>query len=265
MPYLTDTHCHLNLSNFADKLEDVLDRASESGVKRILVPGIDIPSSKIAVELASKYEQIFAAVGVHPNEALNWDKNTLAELRDLSQQAKVVAIGEIGLDYYRDYSPKEMQLLILEKQIQLAEELRLPVILHSRNALSDLISLINNFHDRSNGSSLSGVFHSFEGNAAEAIQVVELGFKIGIGGPITYKNAIEKQNVVIHLALDHLLLETDAPYLAPQTHRGEMNEPAFVKYVAEKISELKKEELKQVVKYTAANAERIFSWGAPID
>lgn len=265
MHYLTDTHCHLNLSNFEDNLEDVLIRASQSGVKRILVPGIDIPSSKIAIELASKYEQIFAAVGVHPNEALNWDNNTLAELHDLSQQAKVVAIGEIGLDYYRDYSPKEMQLSILDKQIQLAAELRLPVILHSRNALSDLISLINNFQDRSDGSSLSGVFHSFEGNAMEAIQVIELGFMIGIGGPVTFKNAIEKQNVVIHAPLDHLLLETDAPYLTPQPHRGEMNEPAFVKYVAEKISELKKEELKQVVKYTVANAERIFSWGAPID
>lgn len=263
---LCDTHCHLNLKTaFQEDFDAVLSRAWKAGLDRILVPGIDVESSHQAVQLAESDERIYAAVGVHPNDALSWDTSTLQELTRLAGHPKVVAIGEIGLDYYRDHAPRDLQVEILKKQLELAAAVHLPVIVHNRDAMPDLWPILAEWRARLElcGSPIQnrpGVLHAFSGDLEMAFKLLESSFLLGIGGPVTFKNAPDRQSVVSGLPLSSILLETDAPYLAPHPYRGRRNEPAYVALVAEKIAALQQLPVSRVAEITAGNAGRLFEW-----
>ncbi len=268
MGWLTDTHCHLNLNTFQEHLDQTLERAWERGIGRILIPGIDVETSRKAVALAERYEKLYAAVGVHPGDANTWQPETLAMLRELVQHSKVVAIGEIGLDYYRDRTPRPLQRQVFQAQLALAAEVGLPVVIHNRDAIDDLWEALSAWQaELARGGSMlagrPGVLHSFDGTLEVARRAMEKGFFIGISGPVTFRNALERQSVVTALPLSQLLVETDAPFLTPQPHRGKWpNEPAFVAYVAEKIAELHGLPLETVIRTTGENATQLFNWGA---
>lgn len=268
MRFLTDTHCHLNLNIFQENLAEFLDRAWEVGVERILVPGIDMETSRQAVALAEQHANLFAAVGVHPGDASTWNNDSFVMLKELAQHPKTLAIGEIGLDYYRDRSPRPLQREVFRKQLELAAELDLPVVLHNRDSLDDLWSELSSWHTElvQSGSPLAsrpGVLHSYDGTISTALRAVEHGFFIGISGPVTFKNALERQEVVTGLPLNSLLIETDAPYLTPHPFRGKWpNEPAFVAHLAEKIARLHEQPVEAVIQATWENAAQLFDWGA---
>lgn len=265
MGLLTDTHCHLNLHIFQEDMEEILERAWENGVGRILVPGIDLETSQAAVALAEEYPNLFAAVGIHPSSANTWTEDTLPVLHHLAQHPKTVAIGEIGLDYYRDRAPRWLQRDIFRAQLELAADLNLPVVVHNRDSFDDLWTELSGWQDElcRSGAAMAkhpGVLHSFDGSAATANQVAAKGFYLGVSGPITYKNAIERQNTVAGLPLDRVLIETDAPYLPPHPHRGQRNEPAYVALVAEKVSSLHGISLDAAAQATWENAAQLFDW-----
>lgn len=268
MEFLSDTHCHLNLNIFQDELADFLDRASAAGVDRILVPGIDLETSRVAVSLAESHANLFAAVGVHPGDASTWQEDTLAILRELARRPKVVAIGEIGLDYYRDRSPRPLQREVFQAQLALAAELDLPVVIHNRDSFDDLWNDLSAWQEHCASAGLPraqkpGVLHSFDGDLAVAQMAINKGFYLGISGPVTFKNAQARQEVVSALPLDRLLIETDAPYLTPHPYRGRWpNEPAYVEYVATKIAELHQQPVEAITLQTWENAAQLFDWGA---
>ena len=258
---VVDSHCHLDQPQFDLDRESVIQRAVESGVAHIINPGVDLPSSHAAIGLAQRHESIYAAVGVHPHEAQTLDAAGLAELETLARSPKNVAIGEIGLDYYRDLSPRDAQRRAFRQQLELAAELDLPVIVHDRDAHDDVLAMLREWH----ASLLSvtrysafGVLHSFSGDAAMAERAVELGFYIGVSGPVTYKNAHRLREVVSALPLERLLIETDAPYLTPHPHRGQRNEPAYVRLVARAVAEVKGSTLDQTAAQTTANVGSLF-------
>lgn len=262
---LTDTHCHLNLNTFQDDLADVITRAREAGIYRILVPGIDIPTSQIAVDLADAIPEIYAAVGLHPTDANQWTESTFSRLSELAKHPKVVAIGEIGLDYYHDRTTTERQKLVLLEQLRLASVLRLPVVLHNRDSFDDLWKIIRNWleewqQDRGAPNERPGVFHSFEGSLDQAKTVAQYGFCLGISGPVTYKNAQERRSLVTGLPIENLLLETDAPFLAPQRFRGKRNEPAYTEEIGKRVAELRGMDFEMITGVMADNAARLFAW-----
>ncbi len=262
---LTDTHCHLNLNSFEDDLPDVLIRARGAGVRRILVPGIDLETSRKAVEIACQYPEVYAAVGVHPNYALIWTAETEAEFRKLANEPKVVAIGEIGLDYYRDHTPRQVQLAVLIEQLALAKDLHLPVVLHNRSAFDDLWRYIKEWAESldnslTNLATRPGVFHSFDGSLQQAHQVTERGFFVGLSGPVTYKNAPAHKEIAAGIDVHKIIIETDAPFLTPSPYRGKRNEPAYTRFICKKISELKELDTETLAEITADNATRLFAW-----
>ncbi len=262
---ITDTHCHLNFDSFDNDRDEVLKRARDAKLVRILNPGIDLESSRTAIRLSEIYPEVYAAVGIHPNEASNYSRKDLDQLRSLAQHPKVIAIGEIGLDFYRDRSPADLQKKLFREQLDLAADLSLPVIIHNRDATNDILSILDVWtHElKTSGSSLvtqPGVLHSFSGNALDASRSVELGLKIGISGPITFKNSQQIQEVVTAIDLDHILIETDAPFLTPHPYRGRRNEPAHVVYVAQMIGHIDKVDLEVVVKITTKNSVDLFHW-----
>ena len=231
----------------------------------MLNPGINLGSSQAVVNLSEKYAEVYAAVGVHPNDGLSWDSRTLRRLRELSNHPKIVAVGEIGLDFYRDRTPKELQIRIFIKQLELAAELTLPVIIHSRDAMAEVLEILTDWHkglvnSHSVLADRPGVLHSFSGDEKFAEQTRMLNFFIGITGPVTFRNAKNLQDLVIRLPLQDLLIETDAPFLTPHPRRGKRNEPSNVKLVAEKIAELHQEAYNTVTEITTANATRLFKW-----
>jgi TatD DNase family protein len=262
---LVDTHCHLYFNVFQNDLEEVLKRARDVGVERILVPGVDLTTSGQAILLAESYEYIFAAVGIHPNEANSWDKDSLRELKSLADHPKVVAIGEIGLDYYRDYSDPEVQRSIFRAQLELAAEVNLPVVIHSRQASGDTCAILAEWHQNlvkqdSILAHCSGVLHSFDDELSSAQPLCKQHFYIGINGPVTYQNAALRHQIARQAPLDRILLETDAPLLPPHPHRGERNEPAHIRLIAEKIAELREITSQEVAHQTTQNANLLFAW-----
>jgi len=272
MTHWIDTHAHLDAPQFGSDLDSVLFRAREAGVKWIITVGADLASSRAAVALAERYESVYATVGVHPHEARIVDRPTLDELRDLAAHPFVVAVGEIGLDYYRDLSPRDVQRAALESQLAVAADVSKPVVIHIRDqddrvgAYEDALSIL---HAWTSGLAIRqsrnppvlgppGVLHCFSGTPDAAQIALDLGFYLGVDGPVTYPNARVLQAMVADLPLERLLLETDCPYLAPQARRGKRNEPAFLPYIAEKIAELKDLSLSEVARTTSANARRLF-------
>ncbi|PLY11659.1 MAG: radical SAM protein [Desulfuromonas sp.] len=257
LPQLVDSHAHLDSTQFGDEQPQLVARALENGISHILTIGCDLTSSKASVALAAQYPQVYAAVGVHPHDATTVNDTLLDELRTLAREDKVVAIGEIGLDFYRDRSPRDDQRRAFRAQLQLACELELPVIVHDRDAHDDVLAILREFKREK----LRGVLHCFSGDVAFAKQCLELGFYISIAGPVTYPKNDGLREVVKAVSIDKLLVETDCPYLSPQKFRGKRNEPAYVRYTAEKIAEVKGLSIEDVARITSLNAWRLFGIG----
>jgi TatD DNase family protein len=239
-----DTHCHLNHHAFEDDLENVLTRAADSGVAYILVPGWDLDSSRKAIDLAEKHSQIVATVGIHPEELLKNLVQPIDEIHKLSLHPRVVAIGEIGLDYYHDPLQIEEQKQLLKQMLEIATDTKKKVILHSRESMPEIKGLMIAWSNelRAAGNPLAacpGIFHSFEGTLKDAQELLPYGYKFGVGGPLTYKNSLQKKEVFTALSVDSICLETDAPYLSPSKHRGERNEPAFLPLVLSHLADLR--------------------------
>jgi len=261
----SDTHCHLYFNSFENDLAEVIQRSKDAGITRILIPGTDLDTSRQAVALAEKHPGFWAAVGVHPNDATSWDASTLAELAGLAEHPRVVAVGEIGLDYYREFAAPALQRSILEEQLDLSARLRKPVILHSREAMPELLPLIHAWYvqlvnENNPLAARPGVFHAFDGDLETARQIIQMNFLLGVGGPLTFRNANPRRELVASLPLSSLLLETDAPYLAPQPHRGQRNEPAFIPLIANQIAELHVLPVDEIARITQINANRLFAW-----
>jgi TatD DNase family protein len=258
---LVDTHAHLDFDKFDADRPAVIERARAAGVVAIVNVGADLPSSRAAVRLAGEYEGIYAAVGMHPHDARKLDGAALAELRELAQQPKVVAVGEIGLDFYRDLSPRDVQRRAFQAQLAWAARLGKPVVIHDRDAHDEVLAMLEDWAAGLDHSPLAGrlgVLHTFSGDLTMAERAIDLGFYISISGPVTYHNARQLPEIVRALPLGRLLVETDCPFLAPHPHRGRRNEPAYVRLVAERIAELRGISLDDLAQTTTANACRLF-------
>jgi TatD DNase family protein len=273
---LTDTHCHLDYEKFDPDRDAVLARAMQSGVVRILVPGLDQASSKAAVRLAETSSVVYAAIGFHPTDLENFSEESFDQVKELAKHPRVVAIGEIGLDYYwvKDEEQRAFQREVLKWQLAFAETVNKPVVIHMREendlwfgqASVDLLEILTEWYSKlcEQNPLLAekpGVLHSFNGNLETAQKAIALHFYIGVTGPITYKKAEEKRRIIKQLPIANLLIETDAPFLTPVPHRGQRNEPAFVAYIADKIAEVHMTTREQVADLTTANAARLFDWG----
>lgn len=259
-----DTHCHLNHSSFEQDLDAVLENARLAGVSKIIVPAWDADSSQKAVEMAERFPQLYAAVGIHPTEWHQIKAGDLEIIESLSHHPKVVAIGEIGLDYYHEPLDKDKQKDLLNKMLHIAEERRKPVILHSRESMADILVLIKEWLA---GSAIInrtlGAFHAFEGNLEQANESIALGFMLGVGGPLTYKNAAVKKEVFSTVAAEAILLETDAPYLAPVPQRGKRNEPGFLKWVSPVLAELRGTTESDLCEQILQNSNKMFLQDRP--
>ncbi|NPA24518.1 MAG: TatD family hydrolase [Deltaproteobacteria bacterium] len=250
-----DSHCHLNLSHFENDVAAAVARARKAGVAKMLVIGTELADSVRAVELAHRFPgTVFAAVGIHPHESKDADENIYARLRALAADDKVVAYGEIGLDYFHNHSPREVQRREFARQLNLAAELKLPVVIHDREAHQEVYDIIV----AEKGYRHGGVIHCFSADYAWAKRFVELGFVISLPGTITFPRSEMQREVALKLSLDDILIETDSPFLAPVPRRGKRNEPAYVVYVAEKIAEIKGLSPEDVAAATAANCQRVF-------
>jgi TatD DNase family protein len=250
---LVDTHCHLNLPHFDADCDEVVARALAAGVTQVIVPGTDLPTSRRAVTLAEHYPAVWAAVGVHPNDAVSFSPGDLAELRALAAHPRVVAIGEIGLDLYWKTLPLEQQRAVFIAQLQLAAELGKPVIVHDREAHAAVMEAL-----RAHRPPAGAVLHAFSGDGAMAKAAAADEFYLGVDGPLTYKNNQALRAIFAAVPLERILLETDAPYLTPRPYRGRRNEPAYVRHVAETLAEIRHMTLEEVAQATTANAARLF-------
>ncbi|GAE94168.1 deoxyribonuclease YcfH [Gracilibacillus boraciitolerans JCM 21714] len=252
---LFDTHIHLNVSHFDEDREEVLQRAKEAGVENMVIVGFDHETIPKAIDIAEKYDYIYAAVGWHPVDAIDMTDKELDWLEELSSHPKVVALGEMGLDYHWDKSPREIQKDVFRKQIQLAKKVKLPIIIHNREATEDIIQVLQ---EQNAGEIGGGVMHCYNDSVKYVDAFLAMNFYISLGGPVTFKNATLPKEVAKHVPGDRLLIETDCPFLAPHPNRGKRNEPAYVRLVAEKIAELREESYEEVSKKTTENAKRFF-------
>jgi TatD DNase family protein len=254
---IIDSHAHLDDKSFNPDLDDVILRARDAGIVRIIVPGTHPASSRKAVEIAARYPEVFAAVGVHPHEASR-HADSIESISKLLDLPKVIAIGEIGLDYHYDFAPKAKQLACLLPQLELARERNLPVVLHSRESVSDLLDAL----DRTAPPPWRGVFHCFGGTPDEADEILKRGFHIGFTGVVTFKN-FDGVETLRWVPPDRLLIETDAPYMTPIPHRGKRNEPAYLPGVADAVARLTGRTVEDVIRETTQNAEALFGFGDP--
>jgi len=251
---LIDSHAHLELDEFDNDHENVINRAHQEGLEAILVVGINYDDSRRAVELAHQYDMLFAAVGVHPHDVKKIQSQTYDGLAELAQEEKVVAYGEIGLDFFRNRSPKDIQIRRFGEQLELAQTLNLPVIIHDREAHRETTAILKNWKGEKRG-----VIHCFSGDYAMAKQCLDLGFYISIPGTVTYPKAEELREVVKKIPLNAILVETDCPFLPPQPYRGKRNEPAYVSHVARKIAAIKDVAVADIELQTTDNARYLFS------
>lgn len=251
---LFDTHAHLDDDRFDEDRDEVIRQCRQDGVDLILNAASNIETSVKSIALAGKYEFIYAAVGVHPHDASDMDEETPGVLAALAENKKVRAIGEIGLDYHYDLSPRDVQKRKLIEQIDLARQLMLPVIIHDREAHGDIMDIFKKNHIKEVG----GVLHSFSGSAEMALECLRLGLYISISGPVTFNNARKTVEAVKEVPLDMLLIETDSPYLTPVPNRGSRNYPGYVRFVAEKIAEIKGISFEEVAQKTRENGKRLF-------
>jgi TatD DNase family protein len=249
--HLIDSHAHLDFPQFDDDRDAVIARAQEAGLTAIVNIGTNLASSRASVALAEKYDFIYATVGIHPHDAETADQDALDELRALARHPKVVAIGEIGLDYYRDYSPRRAQRQAFRDQLALASALERPVVIHSRDAHDQVFAALREWEG-------TGVLHTYAAGLEYLDEAIEMNFNIGISGPVTFSSAESLRAVARAVPLDRLLVETDCPYLTPEPYRGRRNEPAYVKRVAEAIAEARDEPTEHVADATVENTRRLF-------
>lgn len=254
MEYLIDSHAHLDDEKFNYDREEVIRSLHDNNIAYVINPAVNMESSKKSLELAKKYDCIFSAVGCYPQEAEEFNEKFVEELKILLKEDKVVGIGEIGLDYYYDDVPKELQKEVFRAQMKLAEEFKLPVIIHSREAYEDTFNILNEFKGK-----VIGVMHCYSGSIEMAKRYLSLGYYISFAGVITFKNAKKIKETAKQIPLDKMLIETDSPYLTPVPNRGKRNEPKFVKYVAEYISELRDLPLSEIIENTRNNTIKLFN------
>jgi len=253
-----DTHAHLFYPNFEEDLDEVISRAKENKIDYILVPATDIKTSEEVIKLTEKYEMIYGAVGVHPHDTKNWDSSFIPKIEKLAQNKKIVAIGEVGLDYYYDFSPKEKQIDAFKSQIDLALKLDLPIIVHNRDSDEDVMKIIRSYC----GAGLKAQFHCFNGSLDDAMELVGMNFMISFTGNVTFKKADNLRKILKHIPPENLLLETDSPFMTPVPNRGKRNEPSNVKYIADQIAESHKLRAIDVARITSFNAFRTFGIGS---
>ena len=251
---LVDSHSHLEMPEFKKDLEQVIQRAMESGVEHIFTVGTEKKGWMRALEIAHSHPSVYAILGVHPHNAKEIDEETYSTLRKLCRDEKVRAYGEIGLDFYRNLSPRDVQLRRFREQIGLAKEIGLPVVIHDRQAHRETLEILKS----EKAGECKGIIHCFSGDYEMAKDCIEMGFYISVPGSITYKNAGGFQEVVKQIPLDSLLIETDAPFLAPVPFRGRRNEPSYVRYTAQKVAEIKKVPFEKVAEVTTENALRVY-------
>ena len=257
---LIDTHCHIYFDRYDVDRDEIITRASDAGVTRIINPAIDLPTCEAGIALTQRYEGMFAAVGIHPNSTADFKPSDIDAIRQFATHEKVIAIGEIGLDYYWDKSPKAKQAEAFRAQLALATELELPVIIHNREASEDVMDILETWvqtlplslQDR------PGVLHSFSAPPEIAERALEAGFYLGFTGPITFKKADELRKIAAQVPMERILVETDGPFLTPAPHRGKRNEPAYIPYIVDRLASLKTVSIEQMGEATTANAERLF-------
>lgn len=250
-----DSHSHLFYPNFSEDINEVVENSKKNQVEYFLVPATNIVSCLQTIDLTNKFNNIFGAVGIHPHDTKEWEENIIEELKTLSKKEKIVAIGEIGLDYYYDFSPKEIQIKAFRSQIELALELNLPIIVHNREADTDILNIIRDYKS----TSLKGQFHCFNGSLKDAMELIEMGHYVSFTGNITFKKADNLREIVKEIPINNLLLETDSPFMTPVPFRGKRNEPAFVRYVAQQIAEVKNISEEEVGNITSENFFKLFS------
>ncbi len=246
-----NTHTHLNSDELYEKREELIQHALDNQVKNIVVAGYDLKSSQRAVKIANEYSFIYATVGISPNDCLHTTDDELKEIEVLLQDPRVVALGEIGLDYYWDDVPRDKQKEIFIKQIQIAKKYNKPIVIHARDAYEDTYDILKQAAHR-------GIMHCYSGSVEMAKRYIDIGFYISLAGPVTFKNAKVPKEVAIKIGIDHLMIETDCPYLTPHPFRGKLNEPANVVYIAQEIAKLKNMEIEDVARITTFNAKELF-------
>lgn len=251
---LFDTHVHLNVEQFDEDVEEVIERAKTAGVEWMNVIGFDRPTIKRAIELAENYEFIYATVGWHPVDAIDMTEEDLSWIEELASHPKVVALGEMGLDYHWDKSPADIQKEVFRKQIRLAQKVNLPIVIHDREAHEDVVAVLQEEEVEKTG----GIMHCFGGDAEMAAKCLEMNFYISFGGPVTFKNAKLPKEVAAGIPMDRILIETDCPFLAPHPYRGKRNEPSYVTLIADKIAEIKGMDPEAFYAQTTDNARRLF-------
>ncbi|EOH94880.1 TatD family hydrolase [Enterococcus pallens] len=255
---LFDSHTHLNAEQFKDEIPETVERAKELGVTEMAVVGFETPTIEKSLELSQTYQGIYSIIGWHPTEAGSYTKAVEEKLIQQLTLPKVVALGEIGLDYHWMEDPKDVQDIVFRRQIAIAKEMKLPISIHTREALEDTYKVLKEEDIRSIG----GIMHSFSGDDEWAKRFLDLGMHVSFSGVVTFKNAPEVQAAAKVVPLDKLLVETDAPYLAPMPYRGKRNEPGYTRYVAEKIAELREMPFTEIAQQTTENAHRLFRIGA---
>ena len=254
---IVDSHAHLFLPNFNGDLDAILQRAKEAGVEYILVPATDIATSAEAIQLAEKHKNIYAAVGVHPHDTKGWEDEWIDKIEELTQNPKVVAIGEIGLDYYYDFSPRETQIKAFKAQLDLAVKLKLPVIIHNREASSDVMEIIRSYK----GSGLRAQFHCFAGTKGDAKELIQMGHFVSFAGNLTFKKSDTLREIAASIQIDNMLLETDSPFLTPEPFRGKRNEPAYIVHTAKKLAEIQNLSFDDITRTTTYSAYKLFGIG----
>lgn len=251
---LIDTHAHLQDEQYKDDLKDVLQRADDAGLEKIVCVGCDYESSCQALELARSFPRVYAVVGVHPHDSRELTGEMLAKLYEMAKDPRVVAIGEIGLDFYRDLSPREQQRKAFIEQIKLAEELYKPVVIHDRDAHQEIMEIIKKEKAGRN----EGIMHCFSGHLPMAVDLMKQGFYVSFAGPLTFKNSKKTVEVAAKIPQERMLIETDCPYLTPEPFRGKRNEPAHVSYVAAKLAEIRQKSTEEIAYVTSLNARKVF-------
>ncbi len=254
-----DTHAHLDDPGYTEDFQEVATRMKSSGISRVTNVGYDLPSSVRSVKLAQDFEFIYAAIGIPPHNAEGVTDETWVKLLRLAKQPKVIAWGEIGLDYYRDLSPRPIQKEIFIRQIKLANEVGLPIVIHNRDAHHDVLEIV-----KAHSPQYGGIFHCYSGSWEMAKVLLNLGFYLSFAGPVTYKNARHTVEVATHVPMDRILVETDSPYLTPEPRRGKRNEPTYVREIVKKIAEIKNLPFEDVAFQTMQNAETVFSTGQKV-
>ncbi len=269
-----DSHAHLNTSEFRDDLPEVIERAKRVGIDTIVVPGADVESSRYAIELSDRFSSLYACVGIHPHVASSANDHSLQQIEELSHHPKVVAIGEIGLDFYRNYSPRDAQIGAFKAQLEIARRRNLPIVVHERDSLEDIVKVFqatpgedgSGRHDletpHSRYPAPKGVFHAFSADASAAWQLINMGFYISIPGTVTYKKST-LLDVIERVPVDHLLIETDSPYLPPVPFRGKRNEPSYIPLIAQRIAEIQELSPEDIGRATRYNSRRLFGIGDP--